>query len=128
MTLTLRDNWYHRTEDPSINMDAAGVYQWTIEGRGVYVGKAKVLRKRLPAYPRNVLAMLQGRHWHGNPAKKYRAIHEALREACDLGKSVTVTVLENCDASVRAQRERHWIKLRHIEAEKPGGLPVLNSD
>ena len=105
----------------------AGVYQWSIEGVGVYVGKAKVLRDRLRAYPRNVLAMIEGRSWHGNPAREYRAIHKALREAHDAETLVTVTVLEVCDPDIRAERERHWIRVRRDEAEV-GGPRVLNSN
>lgn len=123
----LRDEWFRLAIDTFINMNDAGVYQWSIEGVGVYVGKAKVLRTRLPAYPRNVLAMIENRPWHGNPARKYRDIHNALRKAHDAGTFVTVTVLETCDPSVRAERERHWIRVRRDEAER-GGPKVLNSN
>lgn len=93
---------------------------------GIYIGKAKVLRRRVRDYPRNVLALIQGRPWHGNPLKEYRAIHKALREAHDAGTPVTVTVLEICDPAIRAERERYWIDLRRREAER-GGPAVLNA-
>lgn len=127
MRRRLRDDWFQLAVDPTVNMSAAGIYQWSIEGVGVYIGKAKVLRHRLRAYPRNVRAMIEGRPWHGNPEREYRAIHKALREAYDAGTLVTVTVLETCDPAVRAEREQHWISVRRDEAER-GGLPVLNSN
>jgi hypothetical protein len=125
VTKTLKPEWYRLTIDPSVDMEAAGVYQWSIEGVGLYVGKAKILRKRLPAYPNNVRRMLENLPWHGNPSKKYREIHHALRQAYETQTPVTVTVLETCDPSVRVARERHWIRLRLAEAEQ-GGPRVLN--
>ena len=127
MKIRLRDDWYQLAVDPAMNMDVAGIYQWSVVGGGVYVGKAKVLRRRLNAYPRNVRAMIEGRPWHGNPEREYRAIHTALREAYDAGTLVTVTVLETCDPTIRAAREQHWIRIRRDEAKR-GGLPVLNSN
>ncbi len=112
--------------DPSINMDAAGIYQWSIDGIGVYIGKALHLRKRLRAYPRNVRAMLEGRHWHGNPDREYRKIHKALRDAYVAGTQVTVSVLENCDPLDRSAHERYWIRIRCEEAKR-GGPKLLNS-
>jgi hypothetical protein len=127
MSQKLRSEWYQQTTDPSVNMNAAGVYQWSIEGVGLYVGKAKVLRTRLRDYPRNIRAMLEGRYWHGNPAKDYRDIHIALRAAYDNETPVVVTVLENCDPAIRSEREQYWIRIRRAEAAK-GGPPVLNSN
>lgn len=105
MKSKLRDDRYCRAIDPTLNMGEAGVYQWSIEGIGVYVGRAKVLRDHLSADPRNVLTMREGRPRHGNPAREYRGIHKALGVAYDAGTSVTVTVLEICDPSVLAERK-----------------------
>ncbi|WP_174285623.1 hypothetical protein [Sphingomonas bacterium] len=121
----LRRDWFHLIVDASVNMDGAGVYQWSIEGEGLYVGKAKVLRKRLRDYPQNVRSMIEGRFWHGDPTKDYRAIHHQLRKAYDAEICVVVTVLETCDAAVRSERERWWITLRRRE-EAGGGPRVLN--
>lgn len=122
----LRENWYNWATEPTKTWDSAGIYQWSIDGVGVYVGKARILRRRIRDYPRNVRALIQGRPWHGNPLKEYRGIHRALREAHDLGTPVTVTVLEVCDPAIRAERERYWIDRRRREAEQ-GGPAVLNA-
>lgn len=70
--------------------------------------------------------MVDGRPRHGNPAKEYRAVHKALRKAHDAGTLVTVTVLETCDPALRAERKRHWIRVRRNEARQ-GGPDVLNA-
>ena len=71
--------------------------------------------------------MIEERSWHGNPEREYRVIHTALCEAYDAGTLITVTMLENCDPAMRAERERHWISVRRDEATR-GGPPLLNSN
>lgn len=122
---TLRENWFLRDIADHIDLNAAGVYEWRIDGVGVYVGKAKKLKSRLQAYPRNVRRMLEGLPWHGNPAREYRRIHHALRQAYESGATVRVAVLEVCDPKERAEREIAWIAKRQEEAAA-GGPPLLN--
>ena len=64
--------------DPAVDLDVAGVHEWAIDGVGLYVGKARVLRTRLPTSARNVRVMIAGVPWHGNPAKSYRVSLSAL--------------------------------------------------
>jgi len=106
-------------------MNAAGIYEWRIDGAGVYIGKAKCLRKRIRAYPNNVRRMMNGRPWHGNHAKDYRPIHHALRQAYVSNAVVSVAVLEVCDPAERAARERFWIAMR-VQEHLSGGPCVLN--
>lgn len=128
MKKQLKSDWYTVDRGPSVDLSEAGIYQWSIEGTGVYIGKAKVLRKRILAYPRNVRRMLEGKPWHGNPEKNYREIHHALRQAHDAGTPVIVSVLEVCDPTIRSERERCWIKLRSRQETEQQGPRVLNSD
>ena len=123
----LRETWYVRHIGPDLDLDQPGIYEWRIEGVGVYVGKALRLKKRLTAYPNNVRRILQGLHWHGDPTRDYRAIHHALRNAHEAQIPVTVTVLEICASEGRSAREQHWIKLRRSE-EAAGGPKVLNAE
>jgi hypothetical protein len=123
----LRHDWYLHVKDAEIDLALSGVYEWRITGAGLYVGKAKVLRTRILAYPNNIRRMLEGQPWHGDPSKDYRPIHHELRKAYDDGRSVSVVVLETCDPSRRAERERWWIRKRQAEAFA-GGPPVLNSN
>lgn len=124
----LRENWYVHVGEDQCDLLRPGVYEWRIEGVGLYVGKAKLLRNRIRAYPRNVRQMMDGHPWHGNPEKEYRPIHEALREAYEKGRLVTLTVLENCDtAKQAAEREQWWIEMRREEFSAGGPL-VLNGN
>lgn len=93
--------------------------------RGVYVGKAKELTKRLAAYPRNVRDILLGRGWHGQDERKFRKVHYSLHQAHQDGLVVSLAVLENCPAEVLDDRERYWINRRREEAAQ-GGPALLN--
>ncbi|MGV8839840.1 MAG: hypothetical protein ACWA6X_06000 [Bauldia sp.] len=107
-------------------LDAPGIYEWRIAGTALYVGKAKRLKSRLGAYPRNVRDVLLGRSWHGQEGKAFRPVHYGLRQAHDEGAVVVVAILENCDAVALSEREHYWIKLRRGE-EARGGPIVLNA-
>lgn len=126
MRLRLRPNWYRLTNEHAFDLDAAGIYEWRIEGIGLYIGKAKRLRSRIRAYPNNVRRMIEGLPWHGNPNKSYRPVHQELRSAYEANIVITLAILENCSIEDRAARERAWIKLRR-EEESFGGLCVLNA-
>jgi hypothetical protein len=123
--LALREEWWRRDFDGALDLDQPGVYEWRIEGVGIYVGKALRLKRRLGHYPNNVRRMLQGLPWHGDPAKDYRPIHHALRQAYEQKLAISVTVLEVCDRDTRSDREQYWISLRR-EEEAAGGPKVLN--
>jgi len=123
--IALRPDWYAREIEATIDLDLPGIYEWRIEGVGVYVGKALRLKSRLRAYPNNVRRMLQGLHWHGDTTRDYRPIHHALREAHDCQAVVVVRVLEVCLPETRNEREQYWIRLRRQEAAA-GGPKVLN--
>lgn len=126
MRTKLRPDWY-QIVDAGFDLTASGIYEWQIEGVGIYVGKAKSLRRRLKHYPDNVRRMIDGLHWHADPTKKYRRIHEALRQAYEAGVRVHVVILENCEPLDRAKRESFWIRKRRAECSN-GGPQVLNSD
>ena len=129
LRITLRENWYTRQIDASFDTKLAGIYEWRIEGIGIYVGKARELHSRIGNYPNNVRRMMEGLPWHGDPTKKYRPIHHALRRAYDEGLEVSVVVLETCDSdpNTRKRLERVWIDRRRSE-EQAGGPKVLNSN
>jgi uncharacterized protein YfaQ (DUF2300 family) len=126
MRLKLRPEWFELQHD-GFDLNSAGVYEWRVGSAALYVGKAKVLRRRLRDYPNNVRRMLQGLPWHGDVTKPYRLIHVALRSAYEQKLPVVVRVVENCDPDTRSERERHWIARRREEARQ-GGPPVLNSN
>ncbi len=124
-TSLLREGWYLREIEAALDLDQPGIYEWRIDGVGVYIGKALRLKSRLRAYPNNVRRMLQGLHWHGDATRDYRPIHHALRDAHDSQALVVVRVLELCSPEARNEREQYWIRLRRQEAAA-GGPKVLN--
>ncbi|WP_213981640.1 GIY-YIG nuclease family protein [Sphingomonas sp. dw_22] len=127
MRSKLRPEWYALSIEENFDLNRSGIYEWRIAGVGIYVGKAKTLRRRIRDYPNNVRRMINGLAWHGNSSKDYRQIHHELRRAYDSGTQVSVAVLEICDPSSRAERERHWIEQRRKE-HLAGGPRVLNSN
>jgi len=124
--IALRSDWYVREIEQTLDLEQPGIYEWRIEGVGVYVGKALRLKSRLRAYPNNVRRMLQGVHWHGHATRDYRPIHHALRDAHDSQAVVIVRVLEVCSSEARNEREQYWIRLRRQEAAA-GGPRLLNA-
>jgi len=121
----LREGWYVREIEETLDLDLSGIYEWRIEGVGVYVGKAKRLKSRLRAYPNNVRRMLQGLPWRKNSSRPHRPVHSALQDAHEAQTNVVVRVLEVCLPDVLHDREQYWIRLRRQEAAA-GGPKVLN--
>jgi hypothetical protein len=119
-------DWFTHNIPDYIDLDAPGIYQWLIEGVGIYIGKSKRLRGRLKEYPNNVRKIAGGLPYRKNNPRGFRVVHHSLYDARKRGLTVTVSVLENCDLAVLNDRERFWIKLR--QKEECGGLPVLNSN
>lgn len=124
--MTLRPGWYTRDIPDHVSLNSPGIYEWRIDGVGIYVGKAKRLKSRLDAYPRNVRGIVLGVPWHGQEGRRYRPVHYSLHRAYEDGTVATVGVLEVCEVADLIERERFWIELRRSEAAT-GGPAVLNA-
>jgi hypothetical protein len=120
----LKKNWFSIVTPPE---DCPGIYEWKIDGEGVYVGKAKRLATRMRAYPNNVRKILNKVRWRAGSDRDFRAVHHALHKAHESGATVTFSVLEICVAEFLNERERYWIGVRKAE-ELQTGLKVLNSN
>jgi hypothetical protein len=120
----MRDNWFAIPNTPN---NSSGIYEWRIDGVGVYVGQAKRLSSRMRAYPNNVRRILDKLPWRKNSKRDFRCVHHALRAAYEVGTPVTFTVLENCPPQLLNEREQYWIALRRSEFAG-SGLKVLNSN
>lgn len=123
-----KDGWFTRDIGPEFDIRAPGIYEWRIEGLGIYVGLTEQkLRTRIRAYRNNVRRHLAGSDYHGQAGGKYRVIHEAMKQAREEGRTVTVTVLQNCekDLALLMLCEGEWIAKRRCE-EAAGGPKVLN--
>ena len=95
-----------------IDLDRAGIYQWTIDGIGTYVGQSRRIRKRLVEYPNNVRKLVLGLPYRKGKPDAFRHIHRQLAEARAGRLKVTFAVIENCSGDELNARERHWIALR----------------
>lgn len=125
-TVNLRVDWWKQNIGPDIDLTQPGIYEWQIEGVGVYIGQSKRLRQRIREYPNNVSKLLRGAPYRKSKLTAYRAIHHELKRAYEDLNLVSVTVLENCNISELNERERHWIAVRRFEASQ-GGPAVLNA-
>lgn len=125
--MSLRDGWWTLIIPPGINLAEPGIYEWRLDGIGIYVGKSCRLPRRIQEYPNNVRKLISGAPYRRNQPTGYRIVHHQLKQAYDSKIGVIVTVLENCARSELNERERYWIELRKSEAET-GGPAVLNGN
>jgi hypothetical protein len=109
---TLPWDWCIRDIPAHIDLERPGIYEWRIEGAGCYIGKSKRLRARLREYPNNLRKMIAGLPYRAGKPEAFRRVHHELHAALAAGRSVTLTVLENCDAGALSERERFWIARR----------------
>ena|ERR1700677_1809584 len=124
----MRENWFVRMPpDDGIDINSAGIYEWRIDGIGVYVGQARMLASRIRAYPNNVRKILDGRPWRKNSKRPFRNVHHRLQDAHEARTLVTVSVLENCAPESLNERERYWIARRRDELTGTE-LKILNSN
>lgn len=126
----LRSDWYTEVtlqtgDSPNrVNPNLPGLYEWRIEGVGVYIGQYTNPSRPRKEYERNLRNKGSHKNYRlGKP--NFRPIHESLFEWIDKAK-ITLTFLENVDSkSERNRREREVIQERRI-SEANGGLRVLN--
>lgn len=124
----LPPGWYKEIVIVGVDPERPGIYEWRIEGVGVYIGQYGRARRPRSEYKNNVSNILSGRPYRKGKPDGFRAIHRELAEAVRRGYHVTLTLLENvADKSSRNRRERELIADRRKE-EDEGGLPVLNSN
>jgi hypothetical protein len=108
--MSLPDNWYS-FNDGGCDCSQPGIYEWRIVGVGCYVGQYKsTMPKRCKRYIRNVENLMVGKKPLNG--KKFRRIHHALLDAIRAGKTVRLTILENCTLPNINQRELELIKER----------------
>jgi hypothetical protein len=126
--VSLPSDWYILVVADGVNLEVPGIYEWRIDGVGVYIGKYGRIRRPTKEYGRNLKRMLNGKHYRSNKKDGFRGIHWALLDAHRSNRKITLTILENViDAQVRNAREREWID-RRIREVAAGGPSVLNAD
>lgn len=122
----LRQGWFEVTANAA-QLASVGIYEWRIEGVGLYVGQSKRLKSRLREYPNNVRKLIAKAPYRKSKPDGFRVIHRHLSAAYESQAAVKFSVLEICARDLLNECERAWIKRRREEAAK-GGPPVLNSN
>jgi hypothetical protein len=113
--------WFKFVKLDGVSLQKPGLYEWSIEGIGVYIGKYSRSRRPLKEYGRNVQKLIEGRPYrHSNP-DGFRRIHRALEEARRRGNRITLTILENVTPSELHRREQELIRERGSLNEPPFG-------
>jgi hypothetical protein len=123
----LHPGWYSEVPVSGVDGNLPGLYEWRIEGVGIYIGQYKKVTRPRREYGLNVGRLLTGRPYRKAKPEGFRAIHCALAQAVRDKLTVTLRLLENePDKEARNRRERQLISERRASAER-GGLPILNS-
>ncbi|KQS84800.1 hypothetical protein [Rhizobium sp. Leaf383] len=104
--------WFKLVVPEGIDLSRPGIYQWTIEGVGTYIGQSRNLRSRLREYDNNVRKLAAGLPYRKSKPYAFRAVHRELHAAKSSGAEITVTILENCGLKELNARERFWIAAR----------------
>lgn len=120
-------DWYTREKLEGVQDDLPGIYEWRIDGVGVYIGKYGKIDRPTKEYGRNLNRMLNGQEYRLGKGNAYRYIHHKLLAAHKEGAKITLTILENViDPLQRNTREQALIDERRAQM-KTGDLPVLNT-
>ena len=97
---------------PPIEKDVSGIYSWTVDGAGTYVGKSCDLKSRLREYRNNVRKMVLGRPYRRSGSGGFRWIHHELLAGLSTTRHITCEIVERCDRSLLNDREQYWIAER----------------
>ena len=121
-----KDCWFTEVVATGVNPDRPGIYEWRIEGVGVYIGQYGRARRPRREYARNVERLLARAPYRKGDPEGFREVHQALAKARAEGRTITLTFVENQEVkSDRNRRERELIEERR-QAARAGGLAVLN--
>jgi hypothetical protein len=102
---------YQYEVENGIDEAKPGIYKWTIDGIGSYIGKYKSIRRPKEQYRQNVRRLLQGGDYRKSKPGAYRRIHRELAQALLDGRKIELRILENVDPAKINARERELIRL-----------------
>jgi hypothetical protein len=108
------DHWFELPSGGDLRRP--GVYQWWVDGRPIYTGKAVEPYKRLRQYVSNVRRLRQGDHYRRNNPSGFRAVHHRLHSAIAVRARIEFRIVENCAAEALNARERHHQRLMTMHA------------
>ena len=94
---------------PAVENNISGIYSWTVDGVGTYVGKSRNLGNRLREYPNNIRKLTLKLPYRKSKPSGFRKIHRELLSGILTRRVVKCQIIELCDCSKLAERERYWI-------------------
>jgi hypothetical protein len=97
-------------ENPhGVDLDQAGIFEITVRGvDGSYIVRSMRLSRGVNRYKNNIHKILNNRAYNESNPHGFREIHKTVKRAINSKHSVTITLLENCDAEDLNQRRRYW--------------------
>ena len=111
-----------------VDLAKPGIYQWEIDGAGIYIGKYTSPRRPTKEYKRNVVRLLTGKLSH-HVGGKFRRVHEELAKAVQEGRRITLTILANAERLDLNRLEQEFIRLRKANLNGPmRQMPDVNLD
>jgi hypothetical protein len=110
-TFVLHQDWFTCVVVKGVNEANPGIYRWTIDGAGSYIGKYKSIHRPKEQYGQNVRRLLQGGDYRKSKPDAYRRIHRELAHAVREGRKIELFILENVDPANINARERELIRL-----------------
>ncbi len=105
--VVLKSPWYAYVVGEGVDVRKPGIYVWTIEGRGSYVGRYKSIARPTREYADTLRKMLQEDRRRKGGQGVYRRIHLELKSAYEEMRPITLTIRANANAveSERLERE-----------------------
>lgn len=103
--------------DEGVTLDRPGIYAWTIEGVGCYVGKYTRKSRPLREYDKNVFRLLSGIAYRPQKPNGFRAVHRALAKALTAETNIELRIVCNATDDDLNELERY-----HIGTLAWGGL------
>ena len=95
--------------DKGITLDAPGIYAWTIEGVGCYIGKFTRKSRPLREYDKNVHRLINGIAYRPQRPDGFRVVHRALAEALTNGTTIELRIISNENNGDLNALERYYI-------------------
>jgi hypothetical protein len=102
----LPPDWFTHVVADGVDPNRPGIYEWRIDGVGVYIGQYGRIRRPTKEYGRNVARLLMGQPYRSGTSAGFRPIHRALADAVQKGRGITLTILENAEPDNINRRER----------------------
>jgi hypothetical protein len=85
-----------------------GIYRFTIDEQGIYVGRFTKASRVLREYRKNVAKLIEGRPYRPRDPNGFRHVHRALYHAVMRRNSIFLEIVENVAPELLNERERYW--------------------